>query len=299
MASRCLKSLDEFTGGEQNVGAIECLLLRKNNRSRRITFNKTQNMNLTPEQISENWIKLNNFIETYIKEPRKQELIKFYKQYEDRLILMPASTKISYHNCFPGGYIDHVNRVIEGALGMFLVWEKMGVEVNFTLEELVFSAMNHDLGKMGTKDQEAYLPNSSQWHKDNRGELYEFNTKIAFMSVPDRSLYLLTQHGINFSENEFLAIKLHDGIYEEANKPYLMSYSPEAKPRTSLVHIIHHADLMASRIEFEKEYMPKFYSDKPLKEPKKTKESSLANSLKIMGSSTNVNKSFQNILNNI
>jgi hypothetical protein len=36
-----------------------------------------------------------------------------------------------------------------------------------------------------------------------------------------------------------------------------MSWSPETKPRTSLIYIIHQADLMAARIEFEREWNPK------------------------------------------
>ena len=77
------------------------------------------------------------------------------------------------------------------------------------------------------------------------------------MSVPDRSLHLLLSNNILVSKNEWLAIKLHDGLYDDANKPYLMSWSPETKPRTSLIYIIHQADLMAARIEFEKEWNPK------------------------------------------
>ena len=38
------------------------------------------------------------------------------------------------------------------------------------------------------------------------------------MSVPDRGLFLLKEHDIDYSKNEWLAIKLHDGIYDEANK---------------------------------------------------------------------------------
>jgi len=36
---------------------------------------------------------------------------------------------------------------------------------------------------------------------------------------------------------------------------------PEQKPRTSLPFIVHQADLMAARIEFEKEWLPKFKSN--------------------------------------
>jgi len=63
-----------------------------------------------------------------------------------------------------------------------------------------------------------------------------------------------------------LAIKLHDGLYDEANKPYLLTWMPETKPRTSLIYIVHQADLMAARIEFEHEWLPKFKSNLPNQE---------------------------------
>jgi hypothetical protein len=78
-----------------------------------------------------------------------------------------------------------------------------------------------------------------------------------YMTVPDRGLWLLSQIGVEVSKNEYLAIKLHDGLYDDANKPYLMSWSPETKLRTSLPFIIHQADLMAARIEFEREWLDK------------------------------------------
>jgi hypothetical protein len=58
-----------------------------------------------------------------------------------------------------------------------------------------------------------------------------------------------------------VAIQTHDGLYDEGNKKYLMSYMPEQRPRTSLPFIVHQGDLMAARIEFEKEWLPKFEKD--------------------------------------
>jgi hypothetical protein len=43
----------------------------------------------------------------------------------------------------------------------------------------------------------------------------------------------------------------------------------EQKPRTSLPFILHQADLMAARIEFEIEWLPKFNTKNNLEEPKK------------------------------
>ena len=37
----------------------------------------------------------------------------------------------------------------------------------------------------------------------------------------------------------------------QANEKYLKAFMPEQKPRTSLPYILHQADLMAARIEFE------------------------------------------------
>ena len=220
-------------------------------------------MKLTAEQIQENWNEFLSFIDTYISEPRASELKAFYEKYAERIMLMPAAHKKEYHNAFPGGYIEHVNRVIKAALELHNVWKKFGVDTStYTVEELVFSAMNHDLGKMGDSENEAYVPQTDQWRKDKLGEDYKFNDRLEFMSVPDRGLYILSQLGITVTKNELLTIKLHDGLYDEANKPYLMSWMPETRPRTSLIYIVHQADLMAARIEFEREWLPKLLGPK-------------------------------------
>ena len=58
-----------------------------------------------------------------------------------------------------------------------------------------------------------------------------------------------------------VAIQTHDGLYDDANKKYLMGWGVEQKPRTSLPFILHQADLMAARIEFEVEWLPKLRGD--------------------------------------
>jgi len=215
-------------------------------------------MKLTAEQIQDNWNKFLSIIDEHISEPRCSGLKAFYEQYAERIMLMPASHKKEYHNAFPGGYVDHVLRVVQCALKLNKVWVEMGVDTStYTVEELVFASLNHDLGKMGDEQNESYIPQTDQWRKEKLGEDYKFNDRLEYMSVPDRGLHLLMSHGVTFSRNEMLAIKLHDGLYDDANKPYLMSWSPETKPRTALVFIVHQADLMAARIEFEQVWMPK------------------------------------------
>tara|TARA_R110000751_G_scaffold2567_3_gene13770 strand:- start:472 stop:1236 length:765 start_codon:yes stop_codon:yes gene_type:complete len=219
-------------------------------------------MKLSAEKIQANWIDFMSNIDTYISSPRKEQLTKFYETYAERIMLMPAAHKKEYHSAFPGGYVDHVNRVVHAALSMSDVWKSFGCDMTtFTTEELVFSAINHDLGKMGDADHESYIPQTDKWRKDKLGEDYMFNNKLAFSSVPDRGLFLLQDNNIKYTFNEMVAIQTHDGLYDSANDKYLKGWMPEQKPRTSLPFILHQADMMVARIEFEVEWLPKFKSD--------------------------------------
>jgi hypothetical protein len=216
-------------------------------------------MKLTAEQIQSNWEIFLNNIEVHITGERKDQLLKFYEKYGDRIMMMPVAHKKEYHSAFPGGYVDHVNRVVRCALKQSELWKSEGCDMStFTEEELVFSAINHDLGKMGDANHEAYIPQTDKWRRDKLGEDYMFNKELAFSAVPDRGLFLLQDNGIKYTFNEMIAIQTHDGLYDPANDKYLKGYMPEQKPRTSLPFILHQADMMAARIEFEVEWLPKF-----------------------------------------
>ena len=215
-------------------------------------------MKLTAEQIQGNWDIFISNIESHITGDRKQAMLDFYAQYQERIMLMPAAHKKEYHNSFPGGYVEHVNRVVRCALKQAKLWSEEGADMStFTTEELVFSAINHDLGKMGDENEESYIPQDDKWRREKLGEDYKFNTRVPFASVPDRGLFMLQSHGIQYTFNEMVAIQTHDGLYDVANEKYLKAYMPEQKPRTSLPFILHQADLMAARIEFEREWLPK------------------------------------------
>lgn len=205
---------------------------------------------LTEQQIIDNLAKFYDLIDKYLPEgERKTKLIKFYKDREVTLATAPASTKLSHHNCFAGGYVDHVVRVTEAALVMDKVWDRFQQSRNHTTEELVFAAINHDLGKLGTNEQPFYIPSVSEWHMKNQGKYYDYNPAITHMRIADRSLFYLQQAGIPVTENEYIAIKIHDSLYEKGNEAYLITHSPETQIKGNLPHIIHQADFMASKVE--------------------------------------------------
>ena len=208
---------------------------------------------LTEQEILSNWEEFKTITKKISS--RGDMLLEMYSQIgEENVVLAPASSQIDFHNAFPGGYIDHVLRVTKFSLKFYKLYEELGMKVdNFSKEELLFSALHHDLGKLGyNTGNEHYLKNESEWHVKNQGKIYEKNPDIPFMTIQDRSLYLLNFYGIKVSLNEFISIRTHDGIYDETNKPYLMSFNLSDKQRINLPTILHFADFTSYRFELER-----------------------------------------------
>ena len=208
---------------------------------------------LTAEQIQENWNKLIQLIKDTFSEDypdnRREKLLKMYHHFEDRMTVAPASGKEHYHNAHVGGYVEHVLHVIDCAVQIKELWVKNNATINFTDEELIFAAMHHDLGKVGDMDKDYYVPQDSEWHRKNRGEIFTHNGKLSYMTVTDRAIFLLGQFQIPMSENEYIGLRLTDGLYEEANKNYYISWNPDWGLKSNIAYVLHQADSMATHIE--------------------------------------------------
>jgi len=174
---------------------------------------------------------------------RFEALEKMYEVFADRILVAPASAKIHYHSAYSGGYLDHVLNVINNTVNIARSMKTAGIQMDFTKEEAVFAAMHHDLGKLGDLTQPYYLPQTSDWHRTNRGELYTHNPDLTYMPVTDRSLYILQHFDVKMTAKEWKAIKVSDGLYDEANKPYFISYQYPPQPfHTNLHYVVHFAD---------------------------------------------------------
>lgn len=209
-------------------------------------------MSITPELMRENWEEYRNRMNLFPN--RKDQLLRMCDDLEERFVFDPASSYDYFHNAFPGGYCDHVLRVHDNAILQYELWKNVGFEFTFTEEELHFAALHHDLGKLGMpgNGNGHYLQNDSEWHVKNQGKIYKTNPNIQKMSTADRSFYLLNHYKIPYSLEEMLGIKLTDGMYDENNKDYLAGFNLDSKLRSNLPYILHHADIMAFRFEFER-----------------------------------------------
>ena len=71
------------------------------------------------------------------------------------------------------------------------------------------------------------------------------------MLIPDRSLFILQKFGIKVNQKEFLAIRCHDGVFDKANEAYFFSNVESSRQKTSIISILHSADFLASKVEYD------------------------------------------------
>ena len=88
---------------------------------------------LSAETIKNNYQIFRNIINENFEGDRLNKLNQLYDDYADRLRSAPASSYEHFHNAIPGGYCDHILRVITFAKYHYKMWKMSGCYVdNFT-----------------------------------------------------------------------------------------------------------------------------------------------------------------------
>jgi hypothetical protein len=209
--------------------------------------------NYTEKQLKENYDKFISFVKkAFASQPeRLEKLLHMYSedQLGMELLMAPASGKAHFHSAYVGGYIDHIMNVCKNSIGMMKQFKENGGIIDFEVEELLFAALHHDLGKLGDLGKPYYIEQESEWHRKNQGSLYKQNPDINYMDVTHRALWTLQQYGIQFTQKEMLGIMLADGLYNKANEKYFISYDENFQLKTELPYLLHWADHMSCRIE--------------------------------------------------
>lgn len=216
---------------------------------------------LTDDEIQQNYQEFVTFVGDVFKGERRERLLKMYDDSEEGLGLpaatAPASMCQHFHLAHPGGYLQHIMHVVKLSYACKKVFEIAGAKVDFADEEMVFSAIHHDLGKLGDPQfGEYYVPQDQDW-KFRKGEFYKMNANLPYMEVTDRAVFLLQKFGITMTWKEYLGIKLADGLFNEATAKYLIQYNPEQYLKTNLPRVIHMADYTACRAEYDSWYFAK------------------------------------------
>jgi len=209
--------------------------------------------NYTEQQLKENYDKFITFVKkAFVNQPERMEkLLHMYSEDElgMELLLAPASGKAHFHSAYNGGYIDHIMNVCKNSIGQMNQFKANGGIVDFEVEELLFAALHHDLGKLGDVGHPYYVEQESDWHRKNQGSLFKQNPEINYFDVTHRALFTLQKYGIQYTQKEMLGIMLADGLYNKGNEKYFISYDENFQLKTELPYLLHWADHMSCRIE--------------------------------------------------
>jgi hypothetical protein len=209
-------------------------------------------MKINAEQIEANWSELRKIINDTFEGERLEKINALHDHFEERMVLAPASGRAYYHNAFPGGYVAHVLNIIQWAHKYYELFEQQGMFLDdVTPESVTFSAMFHDLGKVGNMDDDYYVTNTDEWRAKKLQEHYNHNPAIHYMTVTDRAVWILNQFQISMTESEYIGMRLADGLYNEQNKSYFFEGAEWKAMKTNLPHIISMADMSAARQEKE------------------------------------------------
>jgi hypothetical protein len=173
------------------------------------------------------------------------DLLEELESGENTIIMAPASTRIEYMGCYPGGLVEHSLRVLTVMAKLASVYSAPA-----TLKaSIMFTALFHDIGKVGYGQHPYFLEQKSEWHKNKLGQMYEISPEFVHIPTSQLSLFILTEHGIRLDINEWAAISSVRAEKDESipyNNETLLSMmlkqavkaaSFEGKNRTSVTKI--------------------------------------------------------------
>jgi len=144
----------------------------------------------------------------------------------EEFIKAPATTMKDLHNSFEGGLIDHLLRVTKYAL---YINEFHSIKIE--KETILKVCLLYQIGKA-----KAYVPCTSEWHKDKLGKNYEFSD-ILSMKVGERSAYYALSHGVKLTEEEFQAIVNHDKENSDKQATYHTEWLGEVLKMANIMAI--------------------------------------------------------------
>jgi predicted HD phosphohydrolase len=191
---------------------------------------------INQEQMDNNWTELMSIIDKHFEGEQKENILKLHSDFEDEYKTAPASGRPNYHNCFKGGYLDHILHVIKNSLMIKRQYESNGVKVIHSDSDVVLAAMFHDLGKLGDGTQPYYKYQTDDWRRKKLKEWYTHNQDLDYMTVHDRALWLLSKYHIDVNPHVYKAILCADGLFDPAAETYFRSYVDTRHVLGSIVH---------------------------------------------------------------
>lgn len=152
------------------------------------------------DKIEENWSKFGMLVSKISNTQTKETLDKLCEDLKDRIPIAPASTRLDYHGCYPGGLVESSLETARLMNGL----RKLYDAENVSTDSIILCGLFHHLGKIGNEHKALYVEETSKWHND-RGMMYQYDKQLIVTPVSVRSLWWLNQYNIKMSEDEISA----------------------------------------------------------------------------------------------
>lgn len=130
----------------------------------------------------------------------------------DRLVISPRGLK-SDQGGNPGDLVSFSLSVASAA-------KKISPTLSVPASTLVKVSLLHELGRLGDLDEDLYMPQDSDWHREKLKQNYKYNDDCSKMGVSHRTLWFLSHFGFKISMQEYLAILTSQGLHLAENQFY-------------------------------------------------------------------------------
>lgn len=142
----------------------------------------------------------------------KEAVEKLIEFFGERIAMAPRSTK---HE--DGGY---PGALLEFSLNVASVSKSISESFNCDVKSLVKVSLLHEIGRIGDLENDFYLEQDSEWHREKLGQHYKYNEKCLKMGISHRTLWILNHFGFSLTQEEYLAILTSQGLHLDENKFY-------------------------------------------------------------------------------
>lgn len=105
------------------------------------------------------------------------------------------------YGAFEGGLINHILLTTKYAI---VINNNLPDDKQVPLDSLIRVCLLHQIGKTPM-----FVPQTSKWHNENKGEMYKFDENVLSFKTAERSVYFALKAGINLTEAEVYAIYNH------------------------------------------------------------------------------------------
>jgi 23S rRNA maturation-related 3'-5' exoribonuclease YhaM len=151
------------------------------------------------EQIGKNWELFVSLVKKIENKDVRESLLGLCDEIGTRMAACPASSATKFVGAFPGGLTWHSLEVLKVMKELNKIYD-----AGLSDDSLIVTALFHDVGKIGNKTEDLYLPQESDWHV-KRGMMFVLNENVSNIPVCIRSLWWLST-GVSLSEEEIHAI---------------------------------------------------------------------------------------------